>query len=191
MTFHKNNHCFFCNHFEELQTALFEVELIINNASLTYFYPNTIETCLTPNNLLFGRQLLYPSNTTSTVVRNLTVLSNTTNKTNRISNHFLETWICLNLRETERTSKLNINSLKINVNDIMLVFYEKVPRHFWRISIVTRVLPSRDSKIRGAIVRIAKTNTFLKSPVNKIFVIENTYHDTNQTGYARKQKFEL
>ena len=27
--------CFYCNHFEELQTVLFEVELIINNAPLT------------------------------------------------------------------------------------------------------------------------------------------------------------
>ena len=50
----------------------------------------------------------------------------------------------MNLRETKRTSKLNIDSLKINVNDIALVFYEKVTRHFWRIAIVTRVLPSRD-----------------------------------------------
>ena len=39
----------FCNHFEELQTVLFEVELIIDNAPLTYVCPNTIETCLTPN----------------------------------------------------------------------------------------------------------------------------------------------
>ena len=36
--------CVFCNHFEELQTVLIEVELVINNAPLTYFYPNTIET---------------------------------------------------------------------------------------------------------------------------------------------------
>ena len=35
----------FCNNFEELKTMLFEVELIINNAPLTYVYPNTIETC--------------------------------------------------------------------------------------------------------------------------------------------------
>ena len=27
--------CFFCNHFEELQTVLFEIELIINNALFT------------------------------------------------------------------------------------------------------------------------------------------------------------
>ena len=97
--------CFFCNHFGELQTVLFGVELIINNTpSLTYVYPNTIEACLTPNHLLFGRQLLYSPNTTSTVVRNLTVLSSTTNKINHISNHFLDWWrheYVVNLRETQ------------------------------------------------------------------------------------------
>ena len=46
---------------------------------------------------------------------------------------------------------------------------------------VTRVLLSRDSEIRGEIVRIAKTNTILKRPVNKFFVVEYTYHDTKQT----------
>ena len=39
--------------------VLFEAELIISNAPLTYVYPNTLEICLTPNHLLFGRQLLY------------------------------------------------------------------------------------------------------------------------------------
>ena len=57
----------------------------------------------------------------------------------------------------------------------MLVYDEKVPSYFWRIAIVTGVLPSRDSEIRGAIVRIAKTNTILKRPVNKLFTVENTY----------------
>ena len=66
----------------------------------------------------------------------------------------------------------------------MLVFYEKLPKHFWRIAIVTRELPSRDSEITGAIVRITKTNTILKRPVNKLFAVENTYHDTNQTDKA-------
>ena len=84
----------------------------------------------------------------------------------------------VNLLETQQTSKLNKNSLKINNNDIVLVFYEKVPRHFWRTVIVTQVLPSRDSEIRGAIARIVKTNIILKRPVNKLFAVENIYHDT-------------
>ena len=101
-----------------------------------------------------------------------------------MSNHFLDRWrheYVVNLRETQQTSKLNINSLKINVNDIVLVFYEKVPRHVWRIVILTQILPSRDSAIRRTIVRIAKTNIILKHPVNKLFAAENIYHDTNQT----------
>ena len=36
----------------------------------------------------------------------------------------------MNLRETQRTSKLNIDSPKINVNDIVLAFCEKMPETF-------------------------------------------------------------
>ena len=78
------------------------------------------------------------------------------------------------LRETQRTSKLNINSHKINVNDIVLVYDEMVSRHVWRTAIVTGVLPIRDCEIRRAIVRMAKTNTILKRPVNKLFTVKNT-----------------
>ena len=80
-------------------------------APITYFYPNTIETCLTPNHLLFGRQLLYSSNATSTVATNLAVFSSTTDKIKRISNRFWHRWrheYVVILRETQRTSKLNI-----------------------------------------------------------------------------------
>ena len=79
---------FFGNYFEKLQIVLFEVEPIINNALLTYVYSKAIKKCLTPNHLLFDRQLLYSSNTISTVVRNLTILSSTTEKLNRISKLF-------------------------------------------------------------------------------------------------------
>ena len=44
----------------------------------------------------------------------------------------------VHLRETQRTSKLNIISKKNNVNDIVLVYDEMVPRHFWKFATVTR-----------------------------------------------------
>ena len=86
----------------------------------------------------------------------------------------------MNLHETQRTSKVNIDSLKINIIDIVLVYYEKVPKRFWKISIVTRVLPSRNSEIRRVIVRIAKTNRILKRLVNKFFPVENIMTLTKQ-----------
>ena len=101
------------NFIENLSLSFFVLKR--QNAPLTYVYPNTIRTYLTPNHLLFDRQLLCYSNTTSTVVRNLTVLSSTTDKINRISNHFWHRWrheYVVNLRETQQASKLNINSQK-------------------------------------------------------------------------------
>ena len=86
-----------------------------------------------PNHLLFGRQLLFSSNTKSTVVRNITVLSGTTRKIKRIINHFLDRWrhgYVVNLRETQQTSKLNINYLKINVDDVVKVFMKRCPDMF-------------------------------------------------------------
>ena len=124
------------------------------------------------------------SNLKSTAVRNLTVLSSTANKKNHISNHFLDRWrhgYVVHLGETSRSLKLNISSLKV----------EKLPRHFWRIIIVTQILPIRDSEVRGAIVRITKINTILKCPVKKLFTVGNTYHDTNQTAKANEQKLRL
>ena len=56
----------------------------------------------------------------------------------------------------------------------MLVYDEKVHRYFWRISILTGVSPSRDSEIKGEIVRIAKTNAILKRRVNNIHIMTVT-----------------
>ena len=69
---------------------------------------------------------------------------------------------------------------------MVLVYDEMVPGHFWRIAIGTGVLPSRDSEIRGAIVRIAKTNTILKRPVSKLFTVKNTYHKAKEQKLRRK-----
>ena len=84
---------------------------------------------------------------------------------------------------------------KLPKNHVLLDYDQKVLRHFWKIAIVTGVLPSRDSDIKGAIMRIKKTNAVLKRPLNKLFPIEYTYHETNQTDKAAvidelKRKYE-
>ena len=69
----------------------------------------------------------------------------------------------------------------------MLVYDEMAPIISWRIAIVRGVLASRDSEIRRAAARIAKTNTILKCAVNKLLTVENTYRDNNQTDKTREQ----
>ena len=61
---------------------------------------------------------------------------------------------------------------KLPKNNAVLVYNKKVPRNIWRIVIVTGVLSSRDSEIKGAIVRIKKTNSIVKRHVNELFPIE-------------------
>ena len=64
---------------------------------------------------------------------------------------------------------------------------DNICRNSFRELPLTGVLPSRDSKIRGAIVRMAKTNAILKRPLNKPFSLK--IHIKNQrNGYGRGTK---
>ena len=78
----------------------------------------------------------------------------------------------------------DITNIKIKyelLNNYAALNYDgKVSRHFWRIAIVTGVLPSRDFEIKEEIVRVVKTNAILNvSLILKMY--ENTYNDTNKT----------
>ena len=84
---------------------------------------------------------------------------------------------------------MNLNFSKVTVNDIVIVYGEKVPKHFCRIAIVAGILPTDfSSETRGTIAKIMQTNTIFVHLINKLFTIENTYHDTNQTDKEREQK---
>lgn len=43
--------------YEELQPLLCEVESKLNNRSITCYYSDSTEECLTPNHIIFGRKL--------------------------------------------------------------------------------------------------------------------------------------
>ena len=43
--------------YEELQTILYGIELVLNNRPLTFTYENPNDSVLTPNHLLFGRRM--------------------------------------------------------------------------------------------------------------------------------------
>ena len=78
----------------------------------------------------------------------------------------------------------DITNIKIKyelLNNYAALNYDgKVSRHFWRIAIVTGVLPSRDFEIKEEIVTVLKTNAILNvSLILKMY--ENTYNDTNKT----------
>ena len=134
---------------------LIKVKLIINNAPLTYVYQNTIKTYLTPNHLLFGRQ----TNTNSTLVKNLTVLSST-----------IASAIISGIGGETTSIKIKY---KLPKNYVVLVYDETMPRLFWRIAIVTGVLLSRDSETkRSDSPLICRTNQGTAFYTTRISVIK-------------------
>ena len=42
----------------------------------------------------------------------------------------------------------------------------------WRVGIVEELLQGKDSQIRGAKVRVPNTNSILKRPVNKLYLLK-------------------
>ena len=159
--------------YEELQTILLEVENILNNRPLTYFYDDELESCLTPNHLLFGRRL-ERSNHDLTPLNSSVIQSS---KLSHIINHFWERWrleYLSTLREYHKHKHDKHNRPTIAIDDIVIIEEEYVPRSSWKTAKVIQLLEGSDNKVRGAVLMIPNSKNILKRPVNKLYKIESS-----------------
>ena len=139
---------------------------------------------LTPNHLLFGRRLEStnydvdtPSDEHSAGSTDIGRLSKRKRLIETMLNHYWQRWrkeyLSL-LRESQRIPKQR-HSTKISVDDIVLIYDEKQPRHLWRMGRVKALIPGRDGRTRGAEVKIGKTGALLRRPVNRLYpLVSNT-----------------
>ena len=160
--------------YEEMQTVLFEIELLLNNRPLTYVYSTDLESCLTPNHLLFGRRLELSSSQKSPISIESFDLTKHTSNVNKIIDHFWNRWrreYVVNLRESHKIFYRNKHQPEPSVNDIVLVYEEHLPRSMWRLGRILELIKGHDDRVRGAIVR-SQNNSDLRRPVNKLYPIE-------------------
>ena len=160
--------------YEQLQTILFEIETIINNRPITFFYDDESESCLTPKQLLFGRPLLLSNpSTTDLSYPNPNPITKPT-KLQNIINHFWDRWrkYLVNLREHHKINSYKKNRPTIQLNDVVIIGDENRPRSSWRLAKVEKLIESKDKQIRGAIERVSKTNKLVTRPVNKLYLVE-------------------
>ena len=180
--------------YEQLQTILFEVETIINNRPITYFYDDESEICLTPNHLLFGRNLLLsnPADNELSYPHSNEFIK--PSKLQNIINHFWDRWrkeYLVNLREYHRINCNKKNRPSIQLNDVVIIEDERRPRSSWRLAKVENLIESNDKQIRGAVVRVSKTNKLLSRPVNKLYLVERFYKDIDvNTNKNNMENFE-
>ena len=79
----------------------------------------------------------------------------------------------------------------------LIVHVDKLPKSQWKLGLVTELISGRDTKVRGAKVRLSKTNTVITRHVNKLYLLEclntnstsaTTNKDTVQTNINRNAK---
>ena len=140
---------------------LFEVEQINNNAPLMYIFIQSFVIW----------QLLHSSNT------NRTILSSTIDKIIHISNHFWDRRRqehVVNLRETQRASKLDKNFQKNKVNEIVLVYDEKVPRNFLEDCRSNKGITYQ--RFWNKMSNSENCQDQYNPQINKLFTVASTFH---------------
>ena len=102
---------------------------------------------------------------------------------NNIFNHFWNRWQkeCLcNLRETHKPNKLPTTLPIIKVNDTV----DKLPSSQWKLGLVTKLIPGRDTKVR---VRFSRTTTIITKSINKPYLLEDL-NTSNTSATLNKTK---
>ena len=163
--------------YDELLTAIVEVEMVINSRPLSY---DDFEEPLTPSHLMVGRRLMsvpdavYKDNLDEDGV-NSAVFSRRAQHLSRTLDQFWRTKYLLELREAHHYSRSCTDNRRISVGDIVVVQTEGQPRGFWKLAKVERMITGPDGVTRGAVIRVAGKGKQLKTlsrPVQHLFLLE-------------------
>ena len=170
--------------FEELRTILCEIQTIVNNRPLTYVSGERDDEYLTPNHLLFGRNIVLApplnelTNDDSPYRENID-LRVQYSRLSTVLKNFEQMWkkdYLTSLRERHYGNHPHsIESCPLKVNDIVLVNLEDLPRAIWPLGKVTRIIPSKDDIVRT--VEVLVGNKFYERSITKIVPLEISLSD--------------
>ena len=190
---------------DELQTAVIEVESIINSRPLSYVSSNDLEEPLTPSHLLIGRRVLsLPDNLShdgelndKDFEVNPAQLNRRMKHLNNTLNHFWRRWrdeYLVGLRESHRQNKKEASSQSpISAGNVVVVHDESLPRGFWKLAKVESVITGQDGKVRGATIRLPTKNrqpTLLRRPLQLLYPLEvHSQEEGTVTGAGTEDGF--
>ena len=172
--------------YDELNTAITEVEAILNSRPLTYLSATDLEEPLTPSHMIYGRRLLslpdYLCHTEESdqdylpTCNSRNVLSKRVTYIQTVLNQFWNHWkrdYLVELRENQRYRGSRVSS-PVTLGDIVLI-HDETPRGMWRLGIIEELIQGKDNETRGAVVRIKAgqgASAFLRRPIQKLYPLE-------------------
>ena len=179
--------------YDEMHTAILEVEAILNSRPLSYTTSDDTEEPLTPAHLLVGRRLLslpddlsYCEDGDENFETTTEPLQRSVKHLNTVINHFWRRWskeYLLELRESHRCRLTNKEAPSVKTGDVVLIHDEDKPRGLWRLARVQRLLAGRDGEVRGAVLHVPNRNgrpSTLQCPVQRLYPLEINHDDTTE-----------
>ena len=176
--------------YDELMTAVIEVEAMLNSRPLTYIPSGDLVEPLTPSHLLCGRRLMTlpdkPEEEEDSYVPGLrdgaTQLSRRMKHLTNILDKFWMRWRCeylLELRNAHRKKwrKGSADQPNVSIGDIVLVEDDQLPRGFWKLGNINELIVGRDGEIRAAVVRTHSKDgktILLKRPLQSLYPLEGS-----------------
>ncbi|XP_057290885.1 uncharacterized protein LOC130613578 [Hydractinia symbiolongicarpus] len=157
--------------YEEMLTILSAIKRILNNRPLTFIYDDVNESPLTPNQLIYGKNVSIDYEEYNGEKSDELTVRAKYIKT--VLDHFWKRWLneyVVDLREFHKQKKKKLqSSYEIEVNDAVLIHDDVKTRAKWKIGRVTELLKSKDARIRAAKVLVAT--------LNKLYPVEQSDRD--------------
>ena len=172
--------------YDELLTILAKVEAIVNSRPVSYVSPSDLEEPPTPSHLLVGRRLLSLPDSSyereigdETFMATPEVLNKRMVLLNGLMQKFWQRWkseYLLELCNSHKTEKGTSKHEIIAEGDVVLVHDDLVKQGFWKIELVTKVIPGRDDVVQGAVVKVCSGGscTLLRRPIQRLYPLETT-----------------
>ena len=88
----------------------------------------------------------------------------------------------IHLRESHKTAKPATTKGEhpmVQIGDIVVVEEGNMPRSSWRLGKVEGLIKRHDNQVRGAHVKVAKTNVVVQRPLNRLYKIEGKEEKVN------------
>ena len=74
----------------------------------------------------------------------------------------------------------NGNKPTIKKDDIVIIEEPNLLHSTWQLADAHEVMVSKDGKIRGAFLKVAKAKMFVKRPVNRLYLVESHLETVNK-----------
>ena len=174
--------------YDELLTAVIEVEMILNSRPLSYVSADDMEEPLTPSHLMIGRRVsslpdnLCHAEEDSDEEITPALLGKRARHLNKTLNQFWRRWrreYLLELRECHRHNTGDPKATSVSVGDVVIIHDKDRPRGFWRLAVVKDTLKGQDGTVRGAILRTTNKGGHsmeLRWPIQLLYPLEVSDH---------------